>query len=123
MKMKMKMKISKCICHADVLSMFFFIHSHQNINLLNRFVQISFKIVKCICHADVLFMFDFHTFKSKYQTNKWICPNGKTYLSKMQNVFVMLMYYLCLLRAFFIHSDGKIFEEKLWQTGLYFKEG
>ena len=31
--------------------------------------------------------------------------------SKLQNVSVMLMYYLCLLRAFFIHSDQNIWGE------------
>ena len=60
------------------------------------------QFVKCI-------FWNCKTYLSWYQT-----ANCILYLSKLQNVFVMLMYYLCLLRGFFIHSDGKIFEEKLW---------
>lgn len=80
-------------CGSFALS-FLIIHSHQNIKLLNWFVQ----IVKWIL-----------------QNCKCIFRNCKMYLS------CWCIIYVCWEP--FSSIQIKIFEEKLRQTGLYFKEG
>ena len=78
-------------------------------------------------HADVLFMFVesfFYPFTSKYQTAKCICPNCQMYFSFeiakcICHADVLFMFVESLFHPF----RSKYLRRKLWQTGLYFKEG